>query len=286
MGASSINASSTLPVYTAFWINWSYGELLGSTLTLEQSNANLLLAFIAFYITLVSTQLWVIVCFSTHNILSSREPRHILYHQRQVILRNSASPAGTTLSMARLMWHWRRNKERAARPIAPLLVISLLLTCSFAVATGFSSRVVINNEVLMTSSACRHFTLGDSSDNINLFYLFSWISDRVTAAASYANRCYSAASPAGSICSGSYLIREQLPISVDQNASCPFDHTICTSEDSNLFLHTGFIDSHFNLGNNSPASQRMKFQATMHCAPLVTQGFKNDVYYQHRNLTE
>jgi hypothetical protein len=38
------------PVYLGVWTNWSRGPVFGSTLTLDRTNASLLIAFVAFFV--------------------------------------------------------------------------------------------------------------------------------------------------------------------------------------------------------------------------------------------
>jgi hypothetical protein len=45
-------------VYTGYWVNWSYGTVYGPTLTLTRTDANLLIAFFAFFVAFVGTRLW------------------------------------------------------------------------------------------------------------------------------------------------------------------------------------------------------------------------------------
>lgn len=143
------------PVYTGFWIDWSRGKVLGSTLTLTREDANLFIAFVAFFLTVVTTQLWSIACFAFHSSFSTQNPRDMLHHQRQAILRNNGAPAGTALTLIRLAWAWHRG-EGVARRVVPLLVCTLILAIGFAAAAGFSSRIALGNTVLLRAHNCSH----------------------------------------------------------------------------------------------------------------------------------
>jgi hypothetical protein len=39
-----------IPVYLGVWTNWSRGQVMGSTLTLDRRNGSLLIAFLAFFV--------------------------------------------------------------------------------------------------------------------------------------------------------------------------------------------------------------------------------------------
>ncbi|KAH9904839.1 hypothetical protein F4778DRAFT_730968 [Xylariomycetidae sp. FL2044] len=78
-------------VYIGFWTNGSQGRVLGARLTLDWEDSNLLVAFITFCITIVTTSLWKIACIILHHLYLKPEPQDALYHQRQALLRNSTS---------------------------------------------------------------------------------------------------------------------------------------------------------------------------------------------------
>lgn len=68
-------------------------------------------------------------------------------------------------------------------------------------------------------------------------------------------------------------IKKRLPLTVDQNASCPFDDSVCLHKFGNLRLDTGHIDIHEHLGVNAPPEDRFSIRRTYDCAPLKLEGF-------------
>jgi len=78
-------------VHLGVWTDWSRGRVLGSTLTLTRTQANLLIAFTASFVVFVGSRFWRIACLALHQSYSSAEPRDALHHQRQAVLRNSGS---------------------------------------------------------------------------------------------------------------------------------------------------------------------------------------------------
>lgn len=100
-------------VYTGVWTNWSRGSIMGATSTLSQADANLLIAFIAFFVALVGTRFWRISCFIAHVFIYSRsQSQDGLYHQRQALLRNAFSSEAGLLNLFQLSWAWRKTAER------------------------------------------------------------------------------------------------------------------------------------------------------------------------------
>src|SRR5437868_6683784 len=91
-------------VYLGQWTNWSRGPVFGATLTLSKRNGNLVIAFAAFFITLVASRVWRVICLCCHQVYSSNGPKDAPYHQHQVILRNSPSPQSALWKLIQLGW--------------------------------------------------------------------------------------------------------------------------------------------------------------------------------------
>lgn len=280
-----MGASSDYPVYTGFWTNWSDGKVMGATLTLNRSDSNLLIAFVAFFLTIITTRLWAIISFIFHSSLSTSDPRGTLHHQRQILLRNNSGPAGTAWTLVQLAWQWRKH-PRTIRRVLPLLVSTLLVSAGFAVAAGFSSRVARGSEVLLVPRGCGLYV--PKQVNFDSQYR-SWRSKVQTEAANYAQNCYSDRSPSStSACTHSPYVQQELSMSVTTNASCPFDPILCATSSSNLVLDTGLIDSHKHLGINAPPDQRLQYRRLLQCAPLATAGYSessDDYYMGNRSFT-
>jgi len=93
--------------------------------------------------------------------------------------------------------------------------------------------------------------------------------------ADYAQQCYN--TKAGGIMKCGTFVQQRIPVQADYNAECPFKGGLCKTNTSNIFLDTGYLDSHTHFGLNAPEDQRVLIRKTLHCAPLVTEGYK-DVY--------
>ena len=163
---------------------------------------------------------------------------------------------------------------------------ALLCVCAFAAAGGFSSRVStgIGSDVLLDGTNCGIVGLPDidKADLLNAFR-----SKLVSSAENYAQQCYSSSQNSSSV--GMFdcnrLVMSQLPMSVDDAAPCPFQNGLCRSNTSNLLLDSGYVDSHDQLGLNSPPQERILSRSVYHCAPLRTDGYTNDVAGEDRNYT-
>ena len=243
---------------------------MGATLTLTQSNANLLIAFVALFVSLTASYLWKIICFGIHAYFSTSEVRDVLHHQRQALLRNNIGPASSAFTLIKLVRAW---SKKAVWRLLPLLICTSLLTVLLSLASGFSSRVAVNNEVLIDGSNCGIIRSQDPYINYTagLTFVLPYVSDFTTAASIQATQCFSNTSTLTASCRE--YVKPRLALSIDRNASCPFGD-LCRSEYGNLFLDTGFHNSHEDLGLNAPRSKRFSRRMVAHCAPLKTDGYQ------------
>ncbi|KAJ2981336.1 hypothetical protein NUW58_g6714 [Xylaria curta] len=263
------------PVYVGIWTNWSRGRVMGSTLTLRRRDADLLIAFTAFFIAFVTTRAWRILCFMFHRFYSTADPRDALYHQRQTILRNSSSPESGIQMLLWLLWANRRSKG-GFRPL-PAAVVAFVCVSIFTVAGGFSSQIstAIGNEVLIKSSNCGYTPMPGVLNNP--FFTRQLANRAITtnAAANYAQQCYSN-DKTGLLDCGRFITKKVENSKINIQASCPFRNNICRNESTNLLIDSGYIDSHDILGLNAPPNERILLRNVLHCAPLTTTGFARE----------
>jgi hypothetical protein len=274
--------TSHYDVYLGVWTNWSRGRVFGSTLTLERQNGDLLIAFVAFFVAFVGTRTWRIACTALHYMCSSQGPQDAVHHQRQAILRNSPNPESGLVSFLELLVAWRETsratyKRTIQRTVPPLL---LAVTClvGFLVASGFSSRVstATGTEVLLTGRNCGWLWQKLDLDSEAIFTtLVPFWSQQTASMAAYGKECYSSGASGALDCST--FVQKRLGDSgiANINASCPFGGNICRSSDSNILLDSGFMDSHDDLGINSPQNERFTLRRVLQCAPLRTEGFRS-----------
>lgn len=270
-------------VYLGIWTNWSRGRVLGATLTLSREDGNYVLAFTAFFIGLVSTRFWRILCFILHNSFSTSTPRDALYHQQQAILRNSDSADAGLLVFSQLAWAWRKTAKRAFVRVLPLIATAALSTVVFTIAGGFSSSIStgVGNDVLLDGSNCALVNTG-YPDLGAASIIQQYVSRRASNAANYAQQCYST-NTSGMLNCGTF-VKARIPSSVDYQTPCPFATGLCQS-DANIRLDTGYIDSHEHLGLNAPPDERVMFRTVLQCAPLVTEGYTNNISTSGENYT-
>ncbi|KAI0972391.1 hypothetical protein F4678DRAFT_478828 [Xylaria arbuscula] len=278
--AGDSNGVDYYPVYLGVWTNWSRGHTLGVTLTLRREEANLLIAFTAFFIAFISTRFWRILCFAFHRQYATTTTQKVVYHQRQAILRNSSSPEGGIQQLLKLAWANRHGSSR----FSPLLIIIVASVCisAFAVAGGLSSQIstAVGSEVLIDSLNCGYIDPkklagqdGQVSFPEQLFALVPNRAETIDNAANYAQQCYSN-DTAGTLDCGRFVTKK-LESFIDNKATCPFQDKMCRSNSTNIRIDSGYINSHEHLGHNYPAGDRILARNVFHCAPITTTGFTN-----------
>lgn len=284
----SSELSTRYDVYVGTWTNWSRGPIFGATLTLRQQDGTLLIAFLAFFVTVAGTSFWRLACFLLHLVLSSEVPSDGLHHQRQAILRNSANAISGLSSLLQTGWAWRTTAKRPYGRTVPLVVFTALCIAAFATVSGFSSKIStsIGNEVLLSGTKCGSVaSIQNSPERMEVFgtFILPWIRQNLANSANYAQQCYPLNDSAvmSSVLDCNLFIMRSLDATIDRNASCPFSGGICKRDDSNLFIDTGIIDSHEHLGLNSRPDERITFRSTTHCAPLETKGRKRTHRYSN-----
>ncbi|KAI1744856.1 hypothetical protein F4680DRAFT_443335 [Xylaria scruposa] len=258
------------PIQLGVWTNWSRGRVMGSTLTLKRRDADLLIAFTAFFIAFVASRTWRILCFGFHRSFSTSTPQSVIYHQRQAILRNSSSPENGMDLLFRQLWSGRyKGRDRLYSLLIAL--IAVISVTAFTVTGGFSARIStgVGDEALIRSTNCG--TLYPNFSNLDSYYAsLPYVAEVFSNAANYAQQCYSSNN---NTLGCSRFMKPRLNRIVDFEADCPFSDIICRNKSGNILLDTGYLDTHEFFGLNAPRDQRVLWRNVLHCAPLATAGF-------------
>ncbi|KAF1955428.1 hypothetical protein CC80DRAFT_474937 [Byssothecium circinans] len=281
-------------VYLGVWTNWSQGKINGSTLTITRKDGGLLISFLAIFVALSGKSFWRIICFVLHRYLSTTAPEDGLHHQRQAILRNASTPEDGVWHFANAIIAWRGSARRPMFRLVPITLLGFLTFVALLLGGVFSSRITTDegSEVLLTGKSCGPMIFVAQSNRFAISqYLQPYFAQRATAYSNHALQCYS--TDASSDDCFPY-IKSSISSTVSRNESCPFSDDMCKSQDRNLIIDTGFIDSQKDLGINRPSKERFQMRYVHHCAPIVSEGFKTIlnrtdsvpvVQYWYGNLT-
>lgn len=191
------------------------------------------------------------------------------------VLRNSSSAAVGFRTLSELAWAWRYDAHNVLTRTLPALIFAAFSFCAFTAAGGFLSSVSsgVGNEVLLNGSECLFVHTGGGSA-ASVSTVDTYISQFLSNAANYAQNCYSG--NATGIIDCKTFVKSHISGTVDNQADCPFSDGLCRSNDSNIRLNSGYIDSREDLGLNMPDDQRIFYRNVLHCAPIVTEGFSGN----------
>lgn len=260
-------------VYHGVWINWSHGPLAGTTLTLGEENGSLLIAFIAFFVTLIAAQLFKILSYVIHQLRSTDSTQDGLYHQQQIIFKNSVTPMGAAWSFLQQAWAWRSRAKTSFLRTLPWAIFCVSYMAAFGVAAVFSSQITksAGSARLIISDDCGYFATEDASSAASVKAYSGRLANQTLASASYARECYGS-TPNKLTCNR--MMKPALETRTNVNASCPFAEGMCEWGDNAAFeIMSERIDSLYDLGINSRPSDRVHFQKVATCSPLTKYGF-------------
>lgn len=252
---------------------------------MTQEDGKYLIAFIAFFVAFVASRFWRICCFFLHRFHSTNHPSAAPYHQRQAILRNSSSPESGLAFLLRLYWAWRQSHSKQLLPLLFPALVAFIVLAGFSTAGVFSSQIssTVGNEVLLSSGARCGIMIGTSNVTDAMTVIRPYQSRVVDNALSYAQQCYSSSDSSMVDCNR-FVAPRLAAVSVDYSAECPFASNMCRTNASNLRIDSGYIDSNRDLGLNAPTDERFSWRTVLHCAPLVTDGYRSNVTYDNQTF--
>lgn len=273
----SVAQGASSYIHEGLWHDWSQSSVLGSTLTVNPYHASILSPAIAIFVAIAGSQLWRLFQFGLHQARASGRSDHFLYHQQQVVLRNTGADLNTIWRLLRLGIAWRHQKNiPVLRTSIPLLIWSLLHFVIVIVASVLSSWILSAGDMALSRSPfCGTF----NQSYLEQVYS-SNVSDPTVPAlameyAAYINERFAAVQQHIDICSTSVA---GCDIGTGQDityaakimpGNCPFNGDVCHPDiDGTISFDTGFLSSMDHLGINAPARDRISFRFTAQCAPL------------------
>lgn len=248
-------------VFVGVWQNYLKS---GYTITLEESQGDILQNVLALLVQSAGQSVWTIISYIIHQARNNRPPDHPIFYQQQGVLRNSGSALTAALRLGQLSLNWRGRPGLSAthyrfRSTLYYIFVALMVSVGFSLASVFSSLVTkyASHEVLLRPNNCgfsatRNYTIVKNAKRALLTDAWS---------AMYANTCYK--NDSNPLC-GTYVVRKIE--SVDEIAPCPFPEGVCV--ESAWSSDTGLQDTAKILGVNAEPSERLFFRKKATCAPL------------------
>ncbi|KAH8688623.1 hypothetical protein GQ44DRAFT_734499 [Phaeosphaeriaceae sp. PMI808] len=270
-------------VYIGLWTNWSQGQVMGKTLTIPAKDSALLIAFLALFVSWTGSQLWKLICFAIHQILSTPDQRDTQHFQHLILLRSGLGSPSMSWRIFQIFWSWGSNISRgqAARRNLPLVVLALLHMGCVTFAGIFSAKVTSTNSVALASSAyCGQIEYA-FLNWLNLSQEEIHRAEPISVAGTYmleqrrvyTRDCYGSQSIETTVSCNTF-VHPLLKSFVTTNKSCPFTSGMCKTE--SVVVDSGYIDSDAELGVNAPVENRISFRKRMVCAVLDAAKYRSD----------
>ncbi|CAI6232924.1 unnamed protein product [Periconia digitata] len=268
-------------VATGFWYNWEHGKFRGATLTLPTTVGLVLVSFLTLWVQFAGACFWRVLCFVIHQIRSSTAPHSGLFHQQQIILRNSVTAPNALWSFARSAVAWRGRSKAIFRDTLPLLITAICTIGFFSTASLLSSKItsLSSNQALLKSESCGFpkdmiNVRNTSTTSLNSSELLDFnalvIMGRLTLSKSmtYARTCYASQNAFTSAECSNFVqpILVGVNSSVVDNTSCPFGNNACA--EAAVRYDSGHIHSNIDLGLNSPRNEALTMRRVTTCAPI------------------
>lgn len=265
-------------VFTGFWVDWTNGLVLGSTITASSTTGTTVVALLAVLIQIAGSHLLDLSNLLLHRILFRSQPHDGLHHQRQVLLRNNRGPGSSLVDSMKLYCAWRGiTRQPFSRIILPMVVAAFV--GSGMLFAGIMSNWVVSsstNDVLVRSEYCGYFHAGpelsgSDYDSAQQRAFAKYITKAWSSALTYSRSCYSASNTRSEQCN-TYTV-QQIPWMTTYDNPCPFQSSLCQEPvNSAMTLDTGVFDSHEFLGINAKIKDRVKIRKRTTCAPINTTG--------------
>ena len=265
---------SNLTVLTGLWHDHSQPPSHALTLTVNIATGSLLISALATFVTFVGSRFWVIISFLIHQLRASRQDKDGLYHQHQLIYRNSSSHLSTAWLIMRIAWPWRGRLPRIFTRTLAFALPPLLCFAAFAAASVFSARVAApvyeTSRVRVQSRNCGELVWvapGNQITSQGASVFGEWSVRTARKARSYARTCYGRPDEETSSCTV-YPVR-QLPYTINGDTQCPFARARCVlGPDSAFAMSTPWLDSHIHFGMNAAPEDRVKYRKVATCSVL------------------
>lgn len=260
-------------IHTGVWTDWSRGRVFGATLTLTKRDGALLLAFITAFVTFTAGRLWRICCYAAHQLSVQTNEQDALYFQRQSIFRNSASASDAAGLFLQQWWNWRRYPKSVFFRTIPWSIVSILFAILFAAVAILSSAISSSmpSVRVVTGQNCGFLLPPMNEEGSSQAWLVKQASD-IRAAATYARACYGQTISSGQTdCSA--FAKPSMSYYTNKNAKCPFNDSGICLDGAVLEMISQPMDSHHDLGINSPPDTRLQLQMKTVCSAIHAAGY-------------
>jgi hypothetical protein len=277
---------SSVPIYVGRWTDYSQGQVLGDTLTLNVRWGGYLIAALSTFIGLVGAAFWVITSFVIHQLAVTDQDDDGVFFQQQVIYRNQGSATGVLLDLCFVCLNWRKKKgtgqrvknltrRTILRSIPPLFVFGAFTAAAVFVG-DIGAPAYLGNHVKVQPANCGFWAFDtDTEIETGLSEEYRKSVNDSLAARQYSRSCYHSTSVSTNC---DFYPVKSVPYQSSM-ISCPFSndptgHELCLPTGNEaLELDTGYLDTDEIFGINAASNDRIIFRKVATCSPIRAEAY-------------
>ena len=289
-------------IFVGAWIDHSQGSIWGWYWTVDKLSGQVLTAALPIFVTLVAARSWRLVAYGVHQFGDHSHGRSGFHRSQEIILRNSSTDIGALLQLIHLSWAWGKVQETTLCIFrgSPVILIAIIHSATAVMLALLVSQVAVGNiaRAKSQSATCGSWAVvsPNSGCHGNISECMPWQRSggmRIAAlnlqAQQYVESCYDKSnSSSGPECDK--FVTHKILFERENNASCPFNSSMCTEGPTGAFkMDTGRFSSS-QLGYNGKEGLDIRRVTT--CSPVAQRGRVNmfdaevlDVVKGKRNIT-
>lgn len=286
--------SSSDAVHVGFWMDHARTPILGSNLTLKNTHAQALVAFLVVLVGYCGTQSWKFWRYLFRPLIRPHAHDSLHHREQQVILRNTETASSSLMSLFGLLY----NKPQIFRFRSSMRLVQICVLAAFMllhwlafVGLGILTSQIITGSVVKSAgtNTCGYWipregnsqaetfdqTVTGEEDVISALADFSAARElrlnQTLDAENYVRNCYNRLTAGMFNCdkliTRGIVIREEM-------VDCPFDSAVCdTPTKQSIALDSGRI-KFSQLGINWKHAAKFSIRRRTICAPLTESPFK------------
>ncbi|KAH7130676.1 hypothetical protein B0J11DRAFT_504435 [Dendryphion nanum] len=248
-----------------------------STLTIPTEWSLILVGFFTLYIKYSSGSLWGTIRFVLHQLKATPKLQDDLYHQTQVVLRNTESESTFINGLIQVGWAHQGSRFKAYRRSFFLLLLAVVYGLGFGLVGALNSRLITahDSSVLSLSKNCGWLHAGNQFNLSRLEdkdfeaanALVVMTRNNYRKSATYSRTCYGRDSENTNSTTCKTYVHTTLPYSTQRSAPCPFADKACNG--TAITFDTGYLRSDEHLGINTSPENALSVRKILTCAPIA-----------------
>lgn len=283
-----MDSDPTSWVHIGSWTDWSQGTIKGSKVTVTETGAAYLIAFLALFVRFAGQHSWSILCFL---VFQYRRRHHGNSHEAyrvvtQSIFRNTGIDSTAAWQFLSLLRHRRAHGQHWFSRCLGWSLFATLHALGFAAAGIFVSKVADtgSTQVLLRGPVCgiwqdpSSYDLYSENTEPDLLENNLWsqyIFGMTNKGAEFARQCYNVSSSTSALANCNAYAPSLLRWNITINDQCPFDLKMCNGP--TVHLDTGYLSSSTHFGINTEHSEYVTYRRVVRCSPTTRDEYVSEL---------